>query len=53
MKKYKVEIGYFVKFEISANNKKEARELAWFQFDQSAPHEPEIDLQEIKESGKL
>jgi hypothetical protein len=48
MKRYKIKIGYIVKFEINAENKEEAEELAWFEFDQSQPHEPEIDIKEIK-----
>jgi hypothetical protein len=47
MKKYKVKIGYFLTFEITAKDEKEAAELAWFEFDQSAPHEPEIEVKEF------
>jgi len=47
MKKYKVEIGYKVEFEIIAKNKKEAEEYAWFEFDQSQPHEPELEIKEV------
>jgi len=48
MKKYKVKIGYEVSFEIHAKNKKEAEEIAWFEFDMSQPHEPEIEIEEKK-----
>jgi len=48
MKKYKVSIGYTVTFEINAKNKKEAREFAWFEFDQSQPYEPKIEIKETK-----
>lgn len=49
MKKYLIKIGYTVKFDIAAKNRKEAEEYAWFEFDQSQPHEPEIEIEEIKE----
>lgn len=47
MKRYKVKIGYMVEFDINAKNKKEAEEVAWFEFDKSSPHEPEIDIRRI------
>jgi hypothetical protein len=48
MKKYKVKIGYIIELDIDAKNKEEAKELAWFEFDQSQPHEPEIEINEVK-----
>lgn len=48
MANYKVKIGYTVEFNIKASNKKEAEEIAWFQFDESAPYEPEIEIKSIK-----
>jgi len=52
MKKFKVEIGYSVSFTVIAKNKEEAEEFAWFEFDQTEPHEPEIELKEIKNEDK-
>jgi hypothetical protein len=46
MPKYRVKIGYQIEFEVTAKDKKEAVEYAWFEFDESQP-QPEIDIQEI------
>jgi len=53
MKRYKIKIGFTVSFEIFAENKKEAEECAWFEFDQIQQDGDMIkmDIKEIK-SGK-
>lgn len=50
MKKYKVKIGYIVSFDMYAKNKKEAKELAWFEFDQLQKDEDlvKMNIKEIK-----
>jgi len=47
MKTYKVKIGYTMEFEVTAENRKEAEEYAWFEYDQQDT-EPKMKIKEIK-----
>ena len=48
MKKYKVRYLLEVEFEIPAESKKKAEEYADFLYDQSQPHEPEVEVTVIQ-----
>lgn len=48
LKKYKVTIGFMTTQEIFAEDKEEAEEIAWFNYDQDPP-DIEIDVKPIKD----
>lgn len=50
MRRYKVTIGFMTEQEISAENKKEAEEMAWHYYDQDPP-DIEIEVKPLKKKG--